>query len=191
MNESASIPALYPTALVAFTGETDIRWLRILRPGFRHVFVAVNDGKHWITFDPLSHRTEVAVQPVGADFDLASHYRRKGLRIVEVTPKPVRPHPAPIAICTCVEAAKRLLGIHDAFILTPWQLYRHVRLEPQKDHVISHQYRIFYMVYRIYSLIYRFFRAIYSRIAAAWRSACEWVTRVWDRVTHAVSTIFN
>jgi hypothetical protein len=34
-----------PYALVVFAGHTDVAWLRrLLRPGFRHCFVALNDG---------------------------------------------------------------------------------------------------------------------------------------------------
>ena len=34
--------------------------------------------------------------------------------------------PAPFMLFTCVEAVKRVLGIHRRGIVTPWQLYRHL-----------------------------------------------------------------
>jgi len=117
-------------ALVAFSGRTDLRWLRWLRPGFRHCFVALNDGRHWVTLDPLSTRIEGTVQPVSADFDLAGWYRAQGLMVVE-TRAAAPAGPAPLAIWTCVEAAKRTIGLRDRRVLTPWQLYK--RLKQRED----------------------------------------------------------
>jgi hypothetical protein len=31
---------------------------------------------------------------------------------------------APISFFTCVEGAKRILGVHNIMIVTPWQLYK-------------------------------------------------------------------
>jgi hypothetical protein len=114
-------------AWAVFTGQTDLAWLRLLKPGFRHCFLALNDGRHWLTLDPLATFTELAVQPVPADFDLAGWYRANGLTVVEAAM--VRGHcrPAPLGPFSCVEALKRALGIHDRWLLTPFQLYRHLR----------------------------------------------------------------
>ena len=60
----AAPPRAEPRAWVVFCGDADLWWLRLLRPGFRHCFVALNDGTHWITMDPLSPHLEIAVQPV-------------------------------------------------------------------------------------------------------------------------------
>jgi hypothetical protein len=38
--------------------------------------------------------------------------------------------PAPLAPFTCVEAAKRVLGLHDRRVVTPWQLYRRL-IDPE------------------------------------------------------------
>lgn len=110
-------------ALVVFSGQADLPWLRLLRAGFRHCFVALNDGRHWVTLDPLSTRIEVTVQPVPPGFDLAGWYRAQGLTVVETRAEtPVRP--APFAPWTCVEAVKRTIGLRDRRVLTPWQLFR-------------------------------------------------------------------
>ena len=34
--------------------------------------------------------------------------------------------PAPLMVFTCVEAVKRVLGLHRRLVFTPWQLYRHL-----------------------------------------------------------------
>jgi hypothetical protein len=124
-------------ALVVFGDATTLRWLRLLRPGFRHCFLAVNDGRHWITYDPLCHSTEIAVQPVPAAFDLAAWYRAQGHVVVETRIRrgnggdgrgtmPWRPF-------TCVEAVKRALGLDAPDVWTPWQLYRHLLREDALD----------------------------------------------------------
>lgn len=121
-------------ALVIFTDQTDLPWLRILKRGFRHCFLAIFQGSHWLIYDPLVHRTEIIALDLPMHFDLANWYREHGLCVVptvlSTTPVsrtsllpwaqfPLRPF-------TCVEAVKRVLGIKAAKIFTPWQLYRHL-----------------------------------------------------------------
>jgi hypothetical protein len=118
---------LYPRALVVFSGRTGVSWLRWLRPGFRHCFVALDDGIEWLTVDPLLHRLEVRASGLASDFDLAREYRRMGLIVLEVAPAAVVMRAAPLGLFTCVETAKRLLGIRAWHVMTPWQLYRFLR----------------------------------------------------------------
>ena len=110
-------------ALVVFTGEADLKWLKILKPGFRHCFAALESGSRWVIYNPLSHRTEIIV--VGTDdvFRLIRFYRKQGLGMVPWVTKIVPPTPAPWAPYTCVEAIKRVLGIHASRVVTPWNLY--------------------------------------------------------------------
>ena len=117
-------PPLYARALVVFSGRTGVRWLRWLKPGFRHCFVAVDDGIEWLTVDPLLHRLEIRASGLPSAFDLAAEYRRMALDVIEVIPAPVALRRAPFGLFTCVETAKRLLGIRAPWVLTPWQLYR-------------------------------------------------------------------
>ncbi len=121
---AGAAPPLYREALVVFSGNSDIRWLRWLDKGFRHCFIAFNDGRHWITLDPLSHRTEVAVQDVPADFDLRAFYEARGLRCVTAALAPTPLRCAPPGPFTCVEAVKRALGLRAPLVWTPRQLYR-------------------------------------------------------------------
>lgn len=119
-----------PAALVVFSGVTHLWWLRALKPGFRHCFlalpVAVSDGAWWITIDPMAHRTEIALQPVGPAFDLAGWYRERGLTVVAAPIVEPPPRPAPWRPLTCVETVKRILGLRAPGVWTPWQLYRHL-----------------------------------------------------------------
>lgn len=117
------VEAAVPTvAVVAFSGAAPLWWLHLLRPGFRHCFVLVRIDSGWLLLDPLSHRIALALLPAGAD--PAAHYRALG-HVTLTVPVALPPRrPAPFAPFTCVEAVKRVLGLHDRFVLTPWQLFR-------------------------------------------------------------------
>ena len=120
------VAPLYRRALVVFSGATDLRWLGLLKRGFRHCFVALDDGERWITVDALSHRTEVVAQALPPGFDLAGYYRAQGLVVMEALPRPVDRRAAPWELHSCVGSIKRLLGIRARRVVTPWQLYRYL-----------------------------------------------------------------
>ncbi len=115
-------------AWVVFTGQTEISWLRLLKPGFRHCYILLNDGERWTSIDPLSHITEISVHHhVPADFDLPGWLSSRGNRVIAAPLRRDIKRAAPIMLFTCVEAVKRVLGIHRRGIVTPWQLYRHLK----------------------------------------------------------------
>lgn len=113
-------------ALLVFCHDTEIAWLRLLRPGFRHVFVALPVAGGWITLDPLSTRLEADYHPLPADTDLAAWFRARGHHVLPAPLLPPLPAQWPLAPFTCVTVAKRVLGIHAPLVQTPWQLYRHL-----------------------------------------------------------------
>lgn len=116
-----------PDALVVFTGETEIFWLRvILKPGFRHCFVLVRKGTGWISLDPLAHRIDLDVPEVPDGFDLAGWLSGRGLIVIPATIDRRVRGPAFFAPMNCVEAVKRVLGLRAWRVVTPWQLYRHL-----------------------------------------------------------------
>jgi len=112
--------------LIVFTGDTDILWLRILKRGFRHCFACIHLGGQWFFYDPLAHTTDVTVQAGLDSIDLEFWFRQHGCKVVRTTRRPVPRKKTAPAFFTCVEALKRLLGVRGFFILTPWQLYRHL-----------------------------------------------------------------
>lgn len=115
-----------PDAWVVFTGKTDLPWLRLLKPGFRHCYVLLNDGANWITLDPLSNYLDVSVhRNVPSAFNLPQWLGSRGHKVVPAKVERIRKE-APWMLFTCVEAVKRVLGLHRRFIFTPWQLYRHL-----------------------------------------------------------------
>lgn len=116
-------PAAGP-ALVVFSGAADLRWLALLKPGFRHCFTTFESGRHWIVYNPLSHWTEIAVMENLGGEALAAWYRQRGLTVVSWTRRPPPLKSAPLGFYTCVEAVKRVLGIHAPSVITPWNLYK-------------------------------------------------------------------
>ncbi|MBC8337147.1 MAG: hypothetical protein H8E39_00510 [Alphaproteobacteria bacterium] len=117
-------PAL---ALVAFSSEAELKWLKLFKPGFRHCFVALESGPQWILYNPLSNRTEVAVLETGDLLRAIKFYRERGLVLVPWKTKIAPLKPAPWAPFTCVEAVKRVLGIQAARVVTPWNLYNFLK----------------------------------------------------------------
>lgn len=112
-------------AWVVFSGETDIPWLKILKPGFRHCFVLMNDGQRWLSIDPLSSYTEVLIyHHIDPCFDLPQWLLGRGYKIMKTDIDRAHKKAAPVMIFSCVEVIKRLLGIHKRFVFTPYQLYR-------------------------------------------------------------------
>lgn len=117
-------------AWVVFTGQTDLPWLKLLKPGFRHCYVLINDGRHWISIDPLFPYTEIIVHHAPADFNFPAWLAGRGYQPVRAQIRRDRSGMAPIMIFTCVEAIKRILGLHSWRILTPWQLYKYLVSQP-------------------------------------------------------------
>jgi hypothetical protein len=111
---------------IAFGGEADQPWLRLLRRGFRHCFAAIADETGWTVLEPLSGRLLVARLPVPAEFDLPGFYRRAGLAVVgPFTPGEARGGWLPaLAPLTCVALCRAVLGTHAPRAVTPYGLFR-------------------------------------------------------------------
>jgi hypothetical protein len=117
-------------ALVVFVDHTDCHWLGGLRAGFRHCFVALHADRTWLTCDPLKDRIELSALPVPAEFDLAGLYADRGHTVLLGQTRPGLPRRRlAVAPLTCVTVAKRLLGVRAPWVLTPWQLCRHLRAD--------------------------------------------------------------
>lgn len=125
-HNKTNIAASAQKAWVVFSGETDWPFLKCLRRGFRHCFVLLHDGRRWVSLDPLLNHTEVLVHDLPPEFNLPAWLTYRGLKVVEAPLNHAHRKPAPVMLFTCVEAVKRVLGLHAGFVLTPWQLYRHL-----------------------------------------------------------------
>lgn len=116
--------SLAPTpAVVLFAGDTQLKWLRFLHPRFRHCLVAVKLGPAWIVIDPLSHKTALSVVEGFSADEVVRWYEEQGLKAIRTWVREAPAKLAPLAPATCVEAVKRILGIHAWWIITPRQLH--------------------------------------------------------------------
>ncbi|MBL6934032.1 MAG: hypothetical protein ISR48_01330 [Alphaproteobacteria bacterium] len=127
IENAGKIPAFAQEAAVVFSGRADLWWLKFLKPGFRHCFLVLRAGGHWVVMDPLAHRTEIQVPPVDREFDLCRWLEAQGFTVVRTRVSPMdgegSARPAPWMPFSCVEAIKRVLGIRSRRVVTPWSLY--------------------------------------------------------------------
>lgn len=101
------------------------RLARFLKKEFRHVFCAIPAGDYWLTIDGragLPHLQVVA----GTEYDLAEFYRGEGYSVVEVTTLRTPPN-MPFILSNCVGVVKVVLSIRAPFVVTPYQLFKHLR----------------------------------------------------------------
>jgi len=119
-------------ALVAFTGQAGLWWLRLLRPGFRHCFALIECDDGWVICNPASHRTEIRSIGRPAFADLLDWLFAEGTIVAVCRPADVPRRMAPVRPYTCVEAVKRLLGLRAPGVFTPWQLYCHLVRPPRE-----------------------------------------------------------
>ena len=114
-------------ALVVFVDHTEIDWLRILKTGFRHCFVAVEADRSWLICDPLKDRIALSLLQADKGFDLGAFYAGKGYSVLAGRAMPMSPRrrhiPEPL---TCVAIVKRILGIDAPGVFTPWGLFKHL-----------------------------------------------------------------
>lgn len=116
-------------AVVVFADGCGPAFLRALRPGFRHCFVAVASQDQWVLCDPLLHRTDLVAFEASSAADIVRLYEDLGLVALRTR---IRPDPVfcvRVRPFTCVEVVKRVLGIDAPFIITPWQLFREISTE--------------------------------------------------------------
>lgn len=118
--------AQWDRALVVFSGQADQIWLRLLRHGFRHCFLVLGSSGGWLYINPLAHRMDIMVLPVEPGFNASEWYRTQGLTVIETRLSHPPERGTPWRPLTCVEVAKRILGISAWNIITPWQLYRYI-----------------------------------------------------------------
>jgi hypothetical protein len=119
-------------ALVGFGGNAGLIWLRLLKPGFRHCFAALETSappgeQRWILYEPLSHFTRLETITLPSQASLADLFRGQGLTVVETMRRDPARRSAPWRPYSCVEAVKRVLGLQASWVFTPWQLYRYLR----------------------------------------------------------------
>ena len=124
-----SAPVSEVDVLVVFTGQTGLRRLRFLKPGFRHCFACLRIQGRWVLYEPLSHRTDISFAGPWPARDLVAWMRGRDLTVAATrfrNPPRVAAFWRPY---TCVEAVKRVIGLYAPRVFTPWQLFRHLEAE--------------------------------------------------------------
>ncbi|WP_135079869.1 hypothetical protein [Terasakiella sp. SH-1] len=114
-------------ALVVYSDNSGLWWLRFLRPGFRHCFIILETDRGHVWVDPMSHHLTIKVLEGYELTGLISWYHEMGMRVQSVEIAQERAQAFPWAPMSCVEVVKRLLGIRDCFVQTPWQLYQYIK----------------------------------------------------------------
>ena len=109
--------------VVVFSKQNRIKWLRYLKPGFRHCFAYGLSRAGWLALDPLSHCLVVNHVDFPSEADLAAAFRKAGWMALTVEARQPALRPAPLAAFTCVELVKRPIGLHDRSIRTLWELF--------------------------------------------------------------------
>ena len=131
MKNAVFVAPQFDKAYVVFTDNTSLWWLRLLKPGFRHCYLLLScrGGRCWLELNPYSDQIEVSF----CEF-AASQSETSLLRTYEnclVCPVKINKAPqkcAPLGFITCVEMVKRVLGIHDVRVITPYQLYKKLQV---------------------------------------------------------------
>lgn len=107
---------------VAFSGKTDLFFLKFLKSGFRHCFLFCGDRYQTFVLDPLANRIDISFIPLDVEV-VRQIFENDGVLILKCFKKYPRLRFG-VGIFTCVEVVKRILGISNIFIFTPFQLYK-------------------------------------------------------------------
>lgn len=112
-------------AVVMF-GSSTLGCLQVLKPGYQHCFVATQDGGQWHLMEPLSNGTYVSLLGYTHPAEIIDAFQQDGYDAIAVQRQAPVPRIMQLAPFTCVEAVKRVLGLHARWVLTPWQLRRYI-----------------------------------------------------------------
>lgn len=114
-------------ALVIFSDNTGLWWLRFLKAGFRHCFMILETDRGYVWLDPLSQRFTVKLLD-GVEYGtLKRWYENRGMNVLSVDVNERGNAAFPLGVMSCVEVIKRVIGIRDRMIWTPWQLYQNLK----------------------------------------------------------------
>ena len=102
------------------------RWLKLLKPNYRHVSVLLPVDDYYIHIDPVKSRIQFRVvtqEEAAAIYDETVYY---DIAIVQTDVQPLIPVRRSPAFLNCVELVKNVLGIRKWWIVTPYQLYNYI-----------------------------------------------------------------
>lgn len=123
-------------AYVIFVDNVSLWWLRILKEGFRHCYMLLKlrDDMGWLELNPYSNQLVIKFYDVEDSSDYILQLQKdQNLKIcsIDITYAPLKC--APLNFFSCVEMVKRVLGIHSFFTITPYQLYKKIKVVGKKS----------------------------------------------------------
>jgi len=126
MSSSLRIRPYGQSLAIVIFGPSSLRYLQVLKAGYQHCSILTQDQGIWHMMDPLSNGTHITMLGEVRPDEIVTTFKAEGYDTVAVQRlAPVRKE-MPWAPFTCVEAVKRVLGIHARWVLTPWQLRQYL-----------------------------------------------------------------
>lgn len=119
-------PSGQSCAIVIF-GASQLPYLKVLRAGYQHCMIAIQSGAAWQLIDPLSNAFYVTELGIVHPDDIISSFVDQGFDAVPTQRSAPVAMEMPLGLFTCVEVVKRILGLRNRWIMTPWQLRRALR----------------------------------------------------------------
>ena len=77
-----------------------------------------------MSIDPMAHYTEVVSHDLPATYNVVKWLESQNCQAVEVEITPPNRKAQPLMFFTCVESVKRIIGLRQRWVITPWQLYK-------------------------------------------------------------------
>jgi xanthine/CO dehydrogenase XdhC/CoxF family maturation factor len=109
---------------VVFT-DADYWAVQGCKKGFRHCYLMRSDHDTvWTIFNPCRSHLDVSYELV-SDYPSPLDYALANDTVVKYNPKTTGFNQG-ITVMSCVGVVKYMLGINAPFVLTPYQLYRHL-----------------------------------------------------------------
>ena len=107
---------------VVFTDDDRHWWSPFLHPEIRHCYVIKPENGRWLVHSKTTKGVEMY------STDSVTDIIESGIIVKAVIKEPRR---WLLMLNTCVGHTKQMVGINNPFILTPYQLYRHLRKQDE------------------------------------------------------------
>lgn len=111
-------------AVVVFC-ESDLPYLKVFKRGFEHCFILIRKGQGCLMIEYLLDFTNIAYFSVSLE-ELVGRLKKEDVTYVPVkVPEGLYEIGRPLG--RCVQVVKGILGIDKLFVITPYQLYKHLK----------------------------------------------------------------
>ncbi|MCB1884816.1 MAG: hypothetical protein KDG89_12610 [Geminicoccaceae bacterium] len=119
--------------LICFQDPVRLGPLGVLRRGFRHCTTCLHIERRWVVLDPLWGGLVVDLVGEIDPITLASGFAAAGAGVLLAERPSMTPSDrATVGPMTCVEVAKRVLGLRAPGVVTPRQLYQRLARPKEK-----------------------------------------------------------